>query len=301
MRLENMSQQQSQEKFISSSEGASLLGVDRQSFFYYVSSRGVKRREIDGDGKERYEYSYEDILGIKESVQSRRATRKRGTKPQETNREPAMSKTKERSALTDWCKVEDLPYIYALDCQLYGIENSAPPTTTLKWIKANPLTIRMLFDAKNRKEIWGTLTLLPMREETIIKILQGKKSESELEELDILSYETGKEYTCYISSLAILPQKRHLLPVLFESTVNYWCNHPEINICKLYAFALGAYNHMDKEVDGLRMIKRLFFSPRYDIAENAWELDLNHYNPSPIIQHFQNCVREKRKEVKAQC
>jgi hypothetical protein len=288
-----MSQQQSQEKFISSSEGASLLGVDRQSFFYYVSSRGIKRRETKGDGKDRYEYSYDDLLRIRESVQARRAARKHNVQSQ-TDRTRATGNIKEAIALTDWCKVEDLPYIYALDCQLYGIENSAPPTTTLKWIKANPTTIRMLFDAKNRKEIWGTLTLLPMKEETILQILRGKKSESELEETDILPYEPAKEYTCYVSSLAILPDKRNLLPALIQSVIDYWCDHPEINIRKLYAFALGAYNHMDEENDGLRVIKKLYFSPRYDIAENAWELDLNHYNPSPIIQHFQNCVREKR-------
>jgi len=285
-----MSQQQSQEKFVSSNEGASLLGVDRQSFFYYVGSRGIARRETHSGGKDHYEYSYRDILNIKEEVQARRANRKRNTKASEV-------KVKERTAMTDWCKIEDLPYIYALDCELYGIENSAPPTSTLRWVKKNDTIIRMIFNANNRREIWGTLTLLPMKEETIFKVLRDNMSEKELEQEDILIYEQKKEYTCYVASCAILPQKRALFPSLFKSMIDYWCEHPDIHIRKLYAFALGAYNNMDQENDGLRMIKKLYFSPRYDIAENAWELDLEHYNPSPAIQGFQNCLREKRERM----
>ena len=288
-----MSQELSQKQFISSSEGAALLEVDRQSFFYYVGSREVEKRETNSGGKDRYEYSYQDLLRVKDELKSKRASKRKA-------QEPAKPKKTEGSpAATDWCKIEDLPYIYALDCQLYGIENSAPPTTTLKWVRKNNATIRMIYNVKNRKDIWGTLTLLPMREETIFKILRGEMVEAELESEDILEYELGIEYSCYIASFSILPDKRNFVPTLIKSVIDYWCEHPEIYVHKLYAFALGAYNNLDKENDGLRMIRKLFFSPRYDIAENAWELDLEHYNPSPIIQDFQECIRSKREEVKA--
>ncbi|GHO54783.1 hypothetical protein [Ktedonobacter robiniae] len=286
-----MSQEDEQGKYISSKEGAELLQVPRQSFFYYVESRNIERQETEGGGKDRYEYKYEDVLRVKEELHKRWESRKPRTKASE-------AKTESKSdARTDWCTKEDLPYIFALDCEVYGIENSAPPNITYQWWQKNQTAIRVIFDANNRKDIWGCLTLLPMQEEDIFKILRDEMTEQEIHSEHVLSYEPDKEYSCYIASCVIRPAKRHFFNLLLKSVIGYWCDHPEVNIRKLYAFALGAAGNMGEENDGLRMIRKLYFSPRYDIAENAWELDLEHYNPSPIVRGFQNCVREKRERI----
>lgn len=66
-----MSQTQNVEKFVSSREGAALLGVERQSFFYYANSRNVTKRESVSGGKEHFEYKYSDLLSIKNEIQKR--------------------------------------------------------------------------------------------------------------------------------------------------------------------------------------------------------------------------------------
>jgi len=280
----------SQEKYISSREGASLLGVDRQSFFYYAQSKNVRRREVNYGGKDRYEYSYDDLLAIKDEVQARRASRKHSIKVVEDRAEELEN----GHAMTDWATREDLPYIYALDCEIYGIEYSVPPTKTVHWWEKNKTSIRVLYNAENRRDVWGCITLLPMEEETIFDILRGDLSEQEIEEKHILTYQPGNAYSCYVTSCLIRPEKRRFFSHLFNSVMNYWCEHPEVHISKLYGFAVGASDDTPEENDGMRLIKKLYFSPRYDISENAWELDLNRYNPSVSIQKFQKCLRSKQ-------
>ena len=280
----------SQEKFVSSREGATLLEIDRQSFFYYAESRNVQRREVNDGGKERYEYSYDDLLGIKDEIQERRANKKHkyGDKTAKNN----------VKGITDWGVREDLPYIYALDCDTYGIEYSVPASRTLQWWQKNQAAIRVLFNSENRKDIWGCLTLLPMEEEIIFDLLRGDMSEQEIEAKHILAYEPGQAYSCYIASCVVRSDKMKFFNQLFNSITDYWCDHPEIHICKLYGFVLGVSTDALKteENDGLRMVKKLYFSPRYDLGNNAWELDLDRYNPSIAIQRFQACIRKKRKE-----
>jgi hypothetical protein len=290
-----MSQDQNQEKYISSREGASILGVDRQSFFYYIESRNVRRRETNDGGKDKYEYNYHDLLAIKDEIKEKRASRKKSAQKIRVE-ENAVEHKENLSGDTDWCKHDDLPYIYAMDCEIYGIEYSVPPTKTIQWWEKNKTAIRVLFDSKNRRDIWGCITILPIEEEAIFDLLRGDMSEQEIEAKHILAYESGKEYSCYITSCVVRPDKRKFFDKLFNSTMDYWCNHPEIHIRKLYAFALGASSDLEEaeESDGLRFVKKLFFSPRYDIGDNAWELDLDHYNPSIAIRKFQQCIKGKR-------
>ncbi|GHO88319.1 hypothetical protein [Dictyobacter formicarum] len=286
----------SQEKYISSKEGAALLGVTKQSFFYYVESRGIRRREINDGGKDQYEYSYDDLVNIKDEVQAKITSRKKSTSTKAAGATREVGKQKEPSGKTAWAAAEDLPYIYALDCDTYGLEYSVPPTKTIHWWQKNQTAIRVLYNEENRKDIWGCLTLLPMEEEIIFNLLRGDLSEQQITADHILTYEPGKEYNCYVTSCVIRPDKSSSFNSLLNSVLEHWINHPEIKINKLYGFAAGATEDMSDENDGMRLIKKLFFSPRYDIDKNAWELNLNYYNPSPIIQKFQKRLKEARKE-----
>ncbi len=66
----------------------------------------------------------------------------------------------------------------------------------------------------------------------------------------------------------------------------YWCEqYPTVQLIKLYAYASSD--------EGLGLMKHLFFSPRYDLGENAFELDPYRYNPSRLIQDFQACISSR--------
>ncbi len=73
---------------------------------------------------------------------------------------------------------------------------------------------------------------------------------------------------------------------MIESVFEYWCwMYPDIRFKKLYAFAASD--------GGLDLMRHLFFSPRYDLGDNAFELDPYRRNPSKIIKQFQNCLGVK--------
>ncbi|GER86692.1 hypothetical protein KDW_08540 [Dictyobacter vulcani] len=141
------------------------------------------------------------------------------------------------------------------------------------------------------------MTLLPMEEETIIDLLKGDLSEQQITADHIQTYEPGKEYNCYVTSCVIRPDKSNSFSLLLNSVLEHWINHPEIKINKLYGFAAGTTEDMSEVNDGMRLVKKLFFSPRYDIDKNAWELNLSYYNPSPIIQKYQKRLKETSERI----
>jgi len=200
----------------------------------------------------------------------------------------------EEEVATDWIQKADLPYVYVLDTELYGVESSVSPTITWTWWQKNPNACRILFNKNNRKEIWGALTIIPMHEDIIIKLLSGDLKEQEITSDQVLTYEHGKQYIGYIASIAIRPEHKKHFGRLLHGVLDYWCQqYPDIKINKLYAFALGSED--GEESDGLRLIRKLYFAPRYDIGDgkNAYELRLDHYNPSQTIRNFQNCLQER--------
>lgn len=187
---------------------------------------------------------------------------------------------------TDWCKESDLPYLLAFDLEMYGIENTVDISITHKWWKKNPNACLVLFNSQDRREVWGGITIMPMEEETILKLLRGDIEERDITADDILAYEPGKQYYGYIASAVVKPEHRASFVKLIWTVFDFWCdNYPDIQIKKLYAYAISDH--------GYDLIKKLFFSPRYDIGENAYELEPFRRNPSRLLQAFQQCIQEK--------
>jgi hypothetical protein len=200
--------------------------------------------------------------------------------------------TEENIGETDWVQSSDLPYLLALDYEMYGPENTVDVSITRTWWEKNPYMCRILFDAKNRKNIWGAITILPMKEETIFHILKQEREERYITAEDILTYEPGNKYVGYIPSAAIRPEHRTHFRQLLQSVFNFWCEqYPDIQLLKLYAFALSD--------EGWDLMKHLFFSPRYDLGANTFELSPNQRNPSRLITSFQKCVKQKEEGRRA--
>lgn len=191
---------------------------------------------------------------------------------------------------TDWARSSDLPYMLAYDYEHYGLENTVDISITSKWWEKNPHMARILFNPNDRREIWGGITIMPLEEDFILRILRDEITEKQVTADDILLYEPGKSYYGYVASATVKMEHSAHFKALLHSVFDFWCNnYPDIQIKKLYAYA-GSEKGWD-------LIKRLFFSPRYDINRNAFELDPLLRNPSKLIKPFQDCLSAKGAKI----
>ena len=145
---------------------------------------------------------------------------------------------------------------------------------------------RILYNVEDRKDIWGYITMIPMKEETIFKLLKREMHERDIRTEHILLYEENKAYSVYVAAVVIKPEHHAFLRTLINSLFNHWCDqYPKIRIAKIYAYA--------ETDEGWNLIKHLFFAPRYDISERAFELNPLQMNPSKLIKAFQDCLKER--------
>jgi hypothetical protein len=289
-----MSADQATQEYYSLSEVKLLMersGTSMSTFYRLAAQQGIEKL-LSHDQQRGASYNKKQVDKLIEQRSQKTYRRKSRQNSTTTKYQQADSNTQvnELQGATDWIQQEDLLNVFALDYELYG-DATVPPQITRYWWQKNPTACRILFNKNNRKDIWGALTILPMEEQTIYDILSGKLEEMDIRPEHILSYEPGKTYIAYVASIAIRPERRGNFVELLRSVMNFWCEqYPTIRITKLYAYALGG-----EESDGMRLISKLCFAPRYDIGdgENSWELRLDHYNPSPIIQAYQRCLRQK--------
>lgn len=149
---------------------------------------------------------------------------------------------------------------------------------------------RVLYNVEDRKDIWGYITMIPMKEETIFKLLRREMHERDIRTQHILTYEENRAYTAYVNAVVIKPEHQASLRTLINSLLDYWCTqYPRVRITKIYAYA-------DSD-EGWNLIKHLFFAPRYDLGEKAFELDPLQMNPSKLIKSYQDCLKEREKST----
>lgn len=266
-----------EEELINSEQGVKLYaeaGISENTFFRHA--REGKVRKFLAEGKQRDAlYSAEDVRKI---VEFHRLKRK--------GRVEAIQNKKEEQGKTDWVQASDLPYLLALDYEMFGIDEAVDLTITHTWWKKNPYMCRVLYNAEDRKDIWGYVTMIPMEEETIFKLLRREMHERDIRVEHILTYEESKSYAVYANAIVMKPEHQTSIRTLINSVLNYWCEHyPKISITKLYAYA--------ESDEGWNLIKHLFFAPRYDIGERAFELDPSQMNPSKLIKAYQDCLKER--------
>lgn len=267
------------EKLITSSEARRRLNnMSSSTFKIYVDSGRI--RKVTPPGKAQGKYIEEDVnklaQELKPFMQEEKAVNKRRN-----------SKTRHAEGETDWVQSSDLPYLLALDYEMYGPEITVDISITHTWWTKNPYMCRILFNKEDRRDIWGAITIMPMEEKTILKILREEIEEKQIKQEDILTYEKGKKYYGYIASAIIKPDHKESFFRLLESVLNFWCSqYPDIQFIKFYTLAASEA--------GWDLIKKLFFAPRPDLGEKAFELDLNLRNPSRPVTHFQKCLKERQ-------
>jgi len=239
------------------------------STFYRFVGEGRIRKRLPQGKLRGAEYSLRDIERLTQ---------------QATSLAPVQTQT---MSATDWITVDDLPHVQALDLRLYGPEDIVDFSITYGWWKKNNRMCRILFDVNDRRNVWGVLTIMPMDETVIFRILRKEMAEKEITADMIQEYKPNHSYTGYIASVLILPEYQSHLRSLLVSMLDYWCEqYPSMTLSRVYAFASSN--------EGYRLIRHLFFSPRYDLGENAFELDpLRPNNPSRLIRRLQDCIHSK--------
>lgn len=190
---------------------------------------------------------------------------------------------------TDWIKSSDMGNMYDLEYTVYGDE-TGNPSTIRKWYERNPYICRVLYNKSDRRDFWGAINMLPLEEETIFKLLKGEIKDVDLDpQKDILTFDEHRVYNFYVASVILHPQKSQHFVLLMNSVFNYWCNQaPNRTIGRMYGRAVSK--------DGEMMAKKLFFSPLWNISDEAYVLDISRPNPSRIVQSFQYCMEPKEEE-----
>jgi hypothetical protein len=267
------------ENMISAEEGVQLYaeaGLSENTFYRHAREKKI-RKTLPGDRERGALYSKQDIKKIIEyqKIKSRK-------------RSEAIRTSKEDGSKTDWFNENDLPYLLVLDYQMYGISESLDLSISYGWWSKNPKICRILYNRWDRKDIWGYITMIPMVEETIFKLLRREMHERDIKPELILPYENQKQYTIYAASVVIRPEHQTHLRGLIKSILNYWCNQClNCRISKIYAYA--------DSKEEWHLIRHLYFAPRYDIGKKAFELDLRQPNPSKLVTSFQDCLRERER------
>lgn len=263
------------EEFYTPNEARAKLGaISAEELKRYVEA-GKVEKFIPPQHKRKGYYKKEDID---------RLAREKRLQPK------IKAKPEALAGETDWAKSSDLPYMLAYDYENYGPANTVDISITRTWWEKNPYMARILFNANDRRDIWGGITIMPMKEETIIRLLRDEITECQITADDILTYEKGNKYHCYVASATVKEKHAPHFRELLNSVFDFWYDsYPEIQIEKLYAYA-GSEKGWD-------LIKRLFFAPRYDIGKNAFELYPLLRNPSKLIKPFQQCLVAKGAKI----
>ncbi|HZS77783.1 MAG TPA: hypothetical protein VFA41_14310 [Ktedonobacteraceae bacterium] len=272
------------EEMITAEQGLKLyaeVGLSENTFYRHAREGKIRKYVPEGTQRKTL-YHVEDIRKIVEYYRHKRKQRVQ-----------AIQTKQEEQGKTDWVQAGDLPYLLALDYEVFGIDEAVDLLITHQWWKKNPYMCRVLYNEQDRKDMWGYITMIPMHEDTIFKLLRREMHERDIRPQHILPYEENHTYTVYVNAAVIKPERHSYLRTLMNSILNYWCEqYPKIKIAKVYAYA--------ESDEGWSLIKHLFFAPRYDLGTRAFELDPLQPNPSKLITAYQDCLKERGTTISQQ-
>lgn len=254
-------------------EVAAILGVSLSSFFYLVNTRQIS--EEPGRGPRHGRYSLADIHAVKE----RRAQGKfKGHKPYRKRLAPVF---------LDWLSPDDIPAILRLDKLVYDEMYLAEMERYQQWSTKNGQLAIAAFDARtNRQEMLAYVAALPLDEAVILSVLRGKRQEIDITPEEIQDYSRPGGYTLLANSAVAHPERPDLLVRVLMRMMAEWVDrYPQRYVTRIYAQA--------ESERGDLLIQHYFMQPRYDLAPNAYMLELARPGASRIIRQFQQRLAAK--------
>ncbi len=197
------------------------------------------------------------------------------------------------NTIADWIKIDDVIAGLKLDHIVYNEIFLSDTEHYQERKKKNPYTSIGIFDAHDRGTMYAYISLLPLKEETIMDILLSRRDETDITSQDILSYDELGEYTLLVSSIVHHPDHPELIGRLVKAFMNYWVDqYPERRIKYIYAQTVSEA--------GKLMANKLRMSTMYMMInghmkriEDAYMLDMNEPAASKIIREFQERLKAK--------
>lgn len=263
---------QEENTFIRSQEGQNILGVPRQTFFYYVNNGHIEKRP--GKTARDARYSLRDILKVKED---RRA-----------NKSKAVS-----HFVLDWLYANDLPACLALDYKVYEEYLIGDISHYATWLNKNNHVALAAYDKTDRSKCLAYLCMLPLPETAILDIMAGKRDELSIQADEIQTYDQPGEYTLLANSAVVHPDHPTLLYAVLNGIMQYWLDqYPDRRVTRIYAQAASPAGDV--------LIQKFYFAPLYDLKSepacvipNAYVLDLSRPGASRVIRSFQKALESK--------
>jgi len=202
-----------------------------------------------------------------------------------------INSKREATGETDWARTSDLENMYELEYNAYG-EEAGNPAIVRKWCDRNSHICRVLYNKSDRRDFWGSMMMLPLKEEIIFKLLRSEIRDIDLNpESDILSFEETGTYDFYVASIIVSAERKQHFLTLMNSMFSFWCEEaPERIIGKIYVRTVST--------EGEMLTRKLFFSPRQHFSNNVYMLDMKRPSPSRFIRNFQYNVNLKSEGCK---
>jgi hypothetical protein len=241
--------------------------LDRNTFNYRVRSGDIASTE-DEHGKL---YEIESINRVREQL----------------TKEPTKA-SYQGKFLIDWTRPTDYASGIKLDMQVYNLDIAlADAATYQSWRKNNNDRLSIAAFNEDRTERYATIKLMPLtNEQTAIDILSNKRHENDLQADDIRGYDEPGPYTILAIDAVCLPEYPHLLSAILLKWMDFWVEqYPERYIKRIYTQAVSA--------SGMRMVQHFFMSPRFDLAPNAFMLDMAYPSASKIVRNLQERLKAK--------
>lgn len=205
------------------------------------------------------------------------------------------------NTIADWIKIEDVLAGLKLDHIVYNEVFLADAAHYQERKKKNPYTSIGIFDATDRGTMFAYVSLLPLKEETIMDILLGKRDETDIRSQDILTYGEPGEYTLLASSAVHHPDHPELITRLMRAFMNFWVDqYPERRIKCIYAQTVSESGKL--LANKLRMSTMyVMVNGRLERIPDAYMLDLNEPAASKVIQDFQKRLKAKDYALNLPC
>lgn len=185
-----------------------------------------------------------------------------------------MNKSKEKNQLNNNClnyqiiegkavEIKDIENALILDRKFYHIDNSEQFNIDkcLRWYRNNNQIYTMLQDKKN-EVIVGYINAAPISFECYEDIKAGKYPDSEIDDTEIVPYETSlsyKTYILYFASIVIDNEKDSFIrfKILYEAFLDKLINFTKQNIIisKIIADAVSEEGKKLCMLNGMKKIK----------------------------------------------
>lgn len=260
-------------KYVTWSEGASILGIGRSSFFYLVESGKISIES--GRGPRDGRYSLEDIQRVAEERVTGR------------HRKASHRRTRPTPVLIDWLSPDDIPAILRLDKIVYDEMFLAEMERYRQWSEKNGQLAIAAFDTKsNRQTMLAYIACLPLDESVILQIMREEREEISITQDEIQSYEHPGPYTLLANSAVVHPEHPYLLRRVLQGMIDAWIERfPKQYVSRVYAQSVSERGDL--------LISNFFMQPRYDLADNAYMIDLARPARAKMIRWFQEALQAK--------